>query len=120
MKHEYDYDSENETYSSDASYNEYALTLTLTENEQTVNSLSNQHPNRIYATMEVDGRRTKFQLDTGATCNVLRKLDLKTAANLKEANQILSLYDGANIKPLGKCQMTVRNPKNGKRYVTQL
>ena len=74
MKHEYDYHSENETYSSDASHNEYALTLT--GNEQTVNTLTNQHLNRIYATMEVDGRRTKFQLDTGATCNVLRKSDL--------------------------------------------
>ena len=67
----------------------------------------------------MDGHRTKFQLDTGATCNVLRKSDLGTAVNLKETNRILSLYDGTKIKHLGKCQMTERNPMNGKRYVTQ-
>ena len=46
--------------SSDATHNEYALTLTLTENEQTVNTLTNQDPNRIHATMAVDGRSKNF------------------------------------------------------------
>ena len=41
LEHKYDYDSENETYSSDASHNEYALTLTPKGNEQTVNTLTN-------------------------------------------------------------------------------
>ena len=66
-----------------------------------MNTLTNQHPNRVYATMEVDGRRTKFQLDTGATCNVLRKSDFGTAVNLKETNQILSCMMASRLNILG-------------------
>ena len=48
---EYDYDSD-ETYNSDVSQTEYALTLTLTD-KQTVNTIDGLSPNRIYARMEV-------------------------------------------------------------------
>ena len=87
--------------------------------KETVDTIDGQHTNRIYTRMEVTGQRIQFQLATGATCKVLRKADLSTVENPKETRQIRSLYDGTTITPIGKCQVMVRNPKNGRSYLTQ-
>ena len=65
MKNGYDYDID-ETYSSDVSQTEYALTLMLND-KQSFNTTDEQHPNRIYTKMKVAGQGIHFQLNTGAT-----------------------------------------------------
>lgn len=64
------------------------------------------------------GRKpTQFQMDTGATCNVLTLSDLPDTIQIQPTNQILSLFSKGTLKPVGKCQARVRNRNTRKRYV---
>ena len=60
----------------------------------------------------------KFQLDSGATCNVIttKALDGQENFTLAKTEQVLSMYNQTTVKPLGRCQVKMVNPKNRKRY----
>ena len=97
--------------------NDRLVSLTLTpDDDESVNVLNDSattYPNRLYANLRVKRRQIKFQIDTGATCNVIRRQDMPIATRLEQTKQVLTLYDGSRIKPLGRCTLEVRNPKNG-------
>ena len=63
----------------------------------------------------------RFQLDSGATVNVLSKSTLeglfrKPIKKLEETNTTLVMYNGSEVKPVGKTKIQVINPKNQKKY----
>ena len=80
--------------------------------------LESRYPKQLYATIDISGKPMKFQLDSGATCNVIhaRKLDHIKDLSLTQTEQVLSMYNQSTIKPLGHCWIKMINPKNGKRY----
>ena len=51
-----------------------------------------------------------FQVDTGATCNVIR------AGKVTCTNQVLKMYNSSPLRPVGKCRVQLTNPRNGKKY----
>ena len=53
----------------------------------------NHFPKRFYALIKVGNQRISFQLDSGATCNVI------------------SLYNKVIVQPVGKCVLQLRNEK---------
>ena len=57
-----------------------------------------------------------FQLDSGATCNLLPAKYLEDRNELTPTRKRLTMYNDTIIKPLGTCQMEVRNPKNARSY----
>ena len=60
--------------SQDSSDEEYCFTLTLKGSEEYVNNLdSSSFKSKIFATMKVGGQPVRFQVDSGATCNVISK-----------------------------------------------
>jgi hypothetical protein len=64
---------------------------------------------------------TRFQLDSGATCNiitanVLKELEIK---ELQKTNQILNMYNNTTIKPIGKCKLKLVNPKNNEKFIAE-
>ncbi|CAC5410787.1 unnamed protein product [Mytilus coruscus] len=61
---------------------------------------------------------TRFQLDSGATCNIittrtLKELDIN---QLQKTSQILTMYNNTTIKPIGKCILKLVNPKNNDKF----
>ena len=98
---------------SDEYESEYELqTVQLIPEE--VNSMVNPKPAKmIFAKMLVLGRTISFQLDCGATCNVLPKdaIDLK-AVKLQPTNRTLVMYNKTKLNPLGKCTLRVSNCKS--------
>ena len=77
------------------------LLLTVTSKvDSTVLSTKDQHRSRdqhkpIHATMRVKGDKTvRFQVDTGATCNVLREKDLPESVQILPVVRTLSFYNG--------------------------
>ncbi|CAC5426704.1 unnamed protein product [Mytilus coruscus] len=94
-------------------------TVTLTN----VNSVKEKHSRHIYASMKIIGKNeksklTRFQLDRGATCNIitartLKKLDIN---QLQKTSQILTMYNNTTIKPIGKCILKLVNPKNNDKF----
>lgn len=96
---------------------EYLLTVTLSEE---VNAIQGTElPKSVFATMTVEGQPVDFQLDLGATCNVIRLRDLPPGINIQATTQVLSLYDKSQMQSLGKCLVSMTNPKNGHRYKAQ-
>ncbi|PFX13659.1 hypothetical protein AWC38_SpisGene22240 [Stylophora pistillata] len=67
-------------------------------------------------------KRRLFQLDSGATVNVLPARGYKKVCDdpeLKEVKAfeaILSIYNGTEICPLGKRRISLRNSKNNRKY----
>ena len=64
---------------------------------------------------------TRFQLDSGATCNiitanVLKELEIK---ELQKTNHILNMYNNTTIKPIGKCKLMLVNPKNNEKFIAE-
>ena len=55
-------------------------------------------------------------MDSGATCNILPQKYLSDNDIVTKTDQILSLYNNTTIKPLGKCNLKFKNPKNGGKY----
>ena len=81
-----------------------------------------QYEKKLFATMIINGKKVQFQLNTGATVNVLSVQAYKEVSNdhtltsLSKSNATLCIYSNTVIKPIGKIRLRVRNPKNEKKY----
>ena len=68
--------------------------------------------------MKGNPRPVRFQLDTGATCNVVRKVDLPETHEIWPTKQMLSIYSQHKMRPLGVRTLTIENPKTKETYVS--
>jgi len=69
---------------------------------------------KIFATMEIAGESVQMQIDTGASCNVPRKL-VPPGTNSVESDRTLKMYSKSTMPVLGTCRVSIRNPKNNKK-----
>lgn len=58
----------------------------------------------------------KLQLDCGATCNIIPINLVNPNVQIEETDQVLVMYNKSTLKPIGKCQMKLRNPRNKTLY----
>lgn len=72
----------------------------------------------IKAEMEVEGKSITFQLDSGASVNLLNVKYAKTV-DLQPSSKTLVMWNGTEMKPLGECRLKVVNPKNGGKYAVK-
>ena len=69
----------------------------------------------------LDGKVVKFQVDSGATCDVVRPKDLNVEREqLQTSSDIWQLYDKSRLNPLGRWNTELVNPKMGARQETSL
>jgi len=92
------------------------------EVKEQVNALaSSRHPNKVFATLLVNGNQEKFQLDSGSTVNimtdetVLKLFGQNGLSELEETPVTLVMYNQSEVKPLGKKRFKVVNPKNNEK-----
>ena len=75
---------------------------------------------RLFTTMKIKGGETsKFQIDTGATCNVIRKKELKGTKyekRIKPAAHVLKMYNKSSLSPVGKCKIQVQDVTTKKKF----
>ncbi|CAB3981086.1 Hypothetical predicted protein [Paramuricea clavata] len=65
------------------------------------------------------GKETSFQVDTGATCNVIKRKELsgtKYMNKMKKTKQVLKMYNSSTLKPVGQCMVQLQNPETCKKY----
>ena len=62
---------------------------------------------QIFSLMKVGGTDVKFQLDTGATCNVIRKEDVPPGTKIEPTEQQLSMCSKTKLKAEGKCNISL-------------
>ena len=112
---------QNQPDSSDEDSGEYVATLELQPQEEEISVVKSGHYQpKIHTTMKIKGgRNTKFQVDTGATCNVIRSKELigtKYEKNIAKTNQILRMYNSSPLIPTGICFVQLTNPTNDEKY----
>ena len=85
--------------------------------EEVLKVISTTPSRQIFSTMTVSGNRlVQFQIDTGATCNLILKRDLpENTAVDRGGKKTLHFYNGAKSPTLGTCQLQLKT-RNGNRY----
>lgn len=82
--------------------------------EEWVNSVATPEGTReVKCEMLVDKETVVFQMDTGATCNLLPH---RYAKDIQRYNGTLKMWNSTSTQPLGKCRQRVINPKNKGKY----
>ena len=66
--------------------------------------------------MLVDKRPVDFQLDTGATCNIIPAYLVDDTTEIIKTDKLLAMYNNTTMNTVGSCKLKLRNPKNNKRY----
>ena len=69
----------------------------------------------IMAQMEIEGKVVSFQVDCGATTNVIPR-SLVPDKELSPSHTPLHMWNNTTIVPIGKCRVMLRNCKNKKKY----
>ncbi|XP_062601076.1 uncharacterized protein K02A2.6-like [Saccostrea cucullata] len=88
----------------------------------TIRSVTSEPKKHVYATMNIDKTTIKFQVDSGASCNVIpiSKLDESGSYyKLTKSTTVLTTYDKSRIQPLGKTSLKLVNPKTKELYDTE-
>ena len=75
-----------------------------------------EYARKLFATISLGNSMVKFQLDSGATCNLLPAKYLEDRNQLTPTRKRLKMYNDTMIRPLGTCKMEVRNPENARSY----
>ena len=78
-----------------------------------------EYKSKIFAHMEIDGGLVKMQVDSGASCNLLPHKFLPKETVVDKTDVKLTTYSKANLKVLGMAKVSLRNPKNHKKYGVQ-
>ena len=88
------------------------------ENKETVNQVEEAHSKsqHLFAGMLLDNKLVNFQIDCGATCNVIPIQLLNPNTQLDNTEKVLVMYNKSRLCPLGKCKVKIRNPRNDKLY----
>ena len=73
-------------------------------------------PEKLYTRSLIQGKQVRFQVDTGATSDIIRYEELVNTTIMRETSQRLQLYDGTLVTPAGRIALEVQNAKNKKQY----
>ena len=70
----------------------------------------NKYPKEIYAEMIINGSSLSFQVDCGASVNILLLKYVGDCA-IKPSKKSLRMWNGTNVTPVSSTRVIVRNPK---------
>ncbi|KAG1661281.1 hypothetical protein GQR58_021516 [Nymphon striatum] len=107
------YKARNQNVKQLSTHSEY---LSLSE-EEVMSVTSIEVANKIHAKMRLseENKIVKFQLDSGATANLIPK-SLVKHSTIEKANSILTMYNDTKLKSCGTSMIKMTNPKTNKRY----
>ena len=104
---------------SESEVDEYCLTLSSVDQSEVISvhvASDQEYSKNLFATINVGTTPVKFQLDSGAACNLIPSKFLGTEEKLTPTRKLLTMYNNTIMKPLGTCTVAVSNHKNSKMY----
>ena len=69
----------------------------------------------VYADMLIAEKHVKFQIDSGASVNVIPEKYVKTE-NIQKENVTLRAYNGSSLEAIGRSKVIVRNTRTNNKY----
>ena len=97
----------------DSSDSDYIDMVTI--KPETISAVGQRQLKEIYAEMLVKGQPVRFHVDCGATLNVM-PLKHISGGEIQPTNRFLQMWNKTEVKPQGTCRLTIRNPRNNKKY----
>ena len=88
----------------------------------TVEHVNTVSPLKLTAVMSINDQNVEFQLDNGSTTNILplhlyaKLCNDESGKNLTKSDVTLVMFNKTETKPRGQVRLSVRNPKNRKKY----
>jgi len=74
-----------------------------------------EYPREIHARMIINRKPVSFQLDCGASINILPEMFVGDH-EVTPTTKTLIMWNKAEVKPRGIARVVLRNPRNGKKY----
>jgi hypothetical protein len=103
-----------------SSDDEYCFMVSTENSNESVKQTAKQpFRKKIFATMKLAGQSIRFQVDSGATCNVICRRDLPKNCRVERSKKVLHMFNGTQMVSRGKCLVNMVNPKNGTVYETE-
>ena len=88
----------------------------ITDRPEVVHAIKKEdYPKEIYTEMVVAKKPVKFQVDSGASVNVI-PAELAPDEPLKRTTKTLRMWNDTTLQPLGSCRTILQNPKHGKKF----
>ena len=82
-----------------------------------VNALhSPQQDRNVKCEMLIATRPVTFQIDTGASVNLLPEHYIPKTSVIHPTTKQLTMWNGTKLKPVGVCRIHLKNPRNRKKY----
>ena len=78
--------------------------------------LSDSPKKFIYAEMLIDSKKVNFQIDCGASINIITAKHAQ-GHEIKATTKTLRMWNGSQVKPMGSARIILRNPKTRKYSV---
>ena len=106
--------------SRDVSINAFILYIkyitSITDQPEVVHAMKKEeYPKEIYTEMLAAKKPVKFQVDSGASVNVI-PAELAPDEPLKRTTKILRMWNDTTLQSLGSCRIIIQNSKNGKKF----
>ena len=73
------------------------------------------YPKEIYAEMLVEEKCLKFQVDSGASVNIIPARFVE-GTEMQTTTKMLQMWNYTTLKPQGSCRVILRNPINKRKY----
>jgi len=94
---------------------ESLFTVRLTPERESVHAVQSTFPFKTSAAMKITGvPEVDLQIDTGATCDVVKLNTIKGAKYILDrimpTNQVFKVYNSSTLRPFGKCKTQVTTP----------
>ena len=80
-----------------------------------INVVTNEISKYVKCIMIINKKNVTFKVDTGSCVNIIPKKYVYSE-KLNITNTVLKTWNNDNYKPLGECRLSVKNPKNGRKY----
>ena len=96
--------------------NRVAAVTENSEPEAEINNVGRRKNSGISAELLVNNHPVRFQLDTGASINIIPEKYVEVDLIKKDSGS-LKMWNGSELQPKGVAQLVVLNPKDGKQYM---
>jgi hypothetical protein len=87
----------------------------ITTNINAVEVGNSRYAREVYAMMEINNKAIRFQVDSGASINVITQ-DLIGDCTVKPTNTKLLMWNKSEVNALGSVRLIIHNPQNRKKY----
>ena len=88
------------------------------ETPDSVNATSSNdnHCSKLYVNMLIRKKKVRFQVDTGATVNVVDRCIVPPKCKIEETTTKLKMYNNTPMATMGKARIPMKNAKTNRKY----